>query len=201
MFQKYVHALPQGVIKDLNHFLMNERVRSECFDRIGAFNSGKREGQGISGMGELESGADLIVALRRSESHHDIFRMKNRFQPGPEKDGKIQCGKRAFPNDYRMNKFDRNMLSVGRVGTASECKQTTPCEEALGHGPASFRQAKGFPRKKFLDDTVPREQALFHLSRQPTYCGHGTTLKNLNKCAGGDRRPAYPQSCCHRNAW
>src|ERR1700729_2842450 len=185
MFQKHMYALPQRMVKNLNNFLMNERIRRESFHRVGAFQTGKGEGQGISSVGEPKSGTDLIVALRRAESHDDVFGTKYRFQPGPEKQGKIQRGKRALSDNYGMNKFDGDVLGIGRVGTASKGKQTASPEESLGHGAACLRQAGRFPRKKSLDDQVPREQALFHLSRQPTNCSHGTTLKILTNARQG----------------
>jgi len=185
MLQKYMNTFPERVIKDLHHFLMNEWNRREGFDRVRALDPGKSEGQGISLVGKLKSGVDLLVALGRPESHDDIFRMENRFQPGAEEDGKIERGERAFPHDYRMNKFDGDMLGVGCVGTAPERKQATTLEEAFGHGSTGLRQTECFSSKKLLDDPVPHEQALFHLSRQPTNSGHGTTLKLLTNARQG----------------
>src|SRR5580704_9943022 len=174
MFQKHMYALPQRMVKNFNNFLMNERIRRECFNRVGALHTGKGECQGISSVGKPKSGMDLIVALRRAESHDDVFGIKYGFQPGPEKHGKIQRRKRALSDNYGMNKFDGDVLGIGRVGTASKGEQAASPEEPLGHGAACLRQAQCFPREKSLDDQVPREQALFHMSRQPTNCSHGT---------------------------
>jgi len=73
-------------------------------------------------MRKLERRANLIVSLGRAESHHDIFKVKNRFEPRPEQDGNIQRRQGTLSNDNGMNKFYGNVLSVGGVGTASECE-------------------------------------------------------------------------------
>ena len=73
--------------------------------------------------------------------------MKNRFQPGPKQNGEIQRGKRTLPHDYGMDKFDRDMLRVGCIRTASERKQAASLKKALRHGAASFRQVR-MPREK-----------------------------------------------------
>ena len=165
MFQKHVHALPQGVVENLDHFLMDEWIGCKRFNSVGAFRTGKSEGQGSSRLRKVESGADLIVSFRRTESHHDIFGMKNRFQPGPEEHGKIECRKCALADDHWMNKFHGDMLGIGGVGTAPEGKQTSSVEKALGHRLAGFRQAGRFAGKEFFDDTVAHQQALFHLGQ------------------------------------
>src|SRR3984885_9459535 len=148
MFQKHMYALPQRMVKNFNNFLMNERIRRECFNRVGALHTGKGEGQGISSVGKPQSGTDLIVALRRPESHDDVFGTKYRFQPGPEKHGKIQRGKGALSDNYGMNKFDGDVLGIGCVGTASKGEQAASPEEPLRHRVARLRQAGCFPRKK-----------------------------------------------------
>src|SRR5579863_8327534 len=169
-FQKDVHRLPERVIKNLDHFLMNEWVVSESFDGIRTLAAGESEGQRFFCVSKRQCGADFIVALRWAESHHNIFGMQDGFEPGPEHDGNIQRGKSALAHDYGMNKFYRDMLRVGRVRTAAECEQAAALEEALRHQATSFRQARRLARKKFLDDLVAAEQALFDLRCQPT-CG------------------------------
>src|SRR5580658_7421098 len=144
MFQENVHAFPQRVVKDLNHFLMNERIRGESFDRIAMFdamfNSGKSKRQRISRPRKLERRSNLLVSARRPESHHDVFGMKNGFEPRPKQHRNIERRQRALSDNYGMNKLDRDMLRVGCVGTASEGEQAPSLDKALGHGAASFRQ-------------------------------------------------------------
>src|SRR6202044_4291592 len=103
---------------------MNERIVGKSFDSIGTLDTGKSESERVSRMCKLQCGSNFVVSFRRSKPHHNIFGMKNRFQPGPELNRNIQRRQRTFANDHGMNELDRNMLGISGVGTASECKHT-----------------------------------------------------------------------------
>ena len=148
MFKKDVHAFPQRVVKNFNHLLVNERILSERFDRIGAVLSGQRERQRIAAWANSRAERTSSSPLRRPESHHDVFGMKNGFQPRPEHDGNIQRGKRPLAHDHGMNKLYGNVLRIGGVGATSEGKQPASREKSLRHRAASFSQPESFAREK-----------------------------------------------------
>ena len=148
MFQKDMHTFPKRVIKDLDDLLMNERILREGLYGIGTLPLLEERRSARSLIGKLESGSNFIVSLWRPKSHHDIFGMKNRFEPGPELERNIKRWKRPLSDDHGMNKFNRDMLSISGVGAASEGKQTTSPRKSFSHGAASFSERKASREKK-----------------------------------------------------
>ena len=118
-----MHTLPERVVKNLDHLLVDERICGKRFD------AGRNEHASVPGrakvrafprIGKVERGTNFIVSIRRAESHDNIFGMKNGFQPRTELHGDIERRKRPLSDDHGMNKLDRDMLRVGGIGTASE---------------------------------------------------------------------------------
>ena len=113
---------------------MNNRTGREALPR-----QGKRHGSAC--MRFVERRLNVRVCIRRTETHNDIFGTHNRFEPGGKKNRQIECRQSAFSHDHRMNEFDRDMLSVRRIGSSSEREEAAALEEPvvdyLSAGPVS----------------------------------------------------------------
>src|SRR5271155_2459927 len=105
MFQEDVHAFPERVVEDLDHLLVGEGIIGEGLDGIRTRDAGEGKGQRIFSLGKLQSAANLIVSFGRSESHYDVFGMKNCLKPWAEEHGNIESWEGALAYDYGMNKF------------------------------------------------------------------------------------------------
>ena len=55
-------------------------------------------------------------------------RLNNGVQPGAKSGGEIESRQGALADDHRVNEFHRDVLRVGRQGTASERQQTAAPE-------------------------------------------------------------------------
>src|SRR4029077_17838124 len=73
MLEKDVNGLPQRVIQDLHQLLMDERISRRRLQRVRTAAAWERESHGSTFIRGSERGRDFGFALRRSESHDDIF--------------------------------------------------------------------------------------------------------------------------------
>jgi hypothetical protein len=87
----------------------------------------------------MQRGPDFGVTLGRTEAHHDVIGLNERFQPWLEGERKIECRKRALSNDDGMDEFHGDVLGVRCVGPAAKCEESATAKESLGHFAASFR--------------------------------------------------------------
>ena len=119
-------------------------------ERVRAFHAGKSERHGILQVRQLQRGPDFGIAFGRTESHDDIFGMKNGFEPGTEQDRQIQRGKRALADDYGMNEFHGDVLRIGGVRPAPEGEQPPSAQKSFRHLAAGFSQARRLAREELL---------------------------------------------------
>ncbi len=91
-----------------------------------------------SSRGLLQRSDNFQIALGRTEAHHDVFRAKNAAQPRPEQHRHIQGRERTFADNYGMNKFHRDVLGIGGVGTATEGQKPASAQKTFGHLAAGF---------------------------------------------------------------
>ena len=90
VFEEDMHRLPQRVIEHLDHLLVHEGIFGHRLQGIGALCAGKRKGHGALDLGLLQRGPDCRIALRRTKSHHDVFRANDSPQPWPEENRQIE---------------------------------------------------------------------------------------------------------------
>ena len=159
MLEEDVHRLPQRVIQNLDHLLVHERILRGGIERVGAFHAGKSERHCILQVGLLQRGPDFGIAFGRTESHHDVFGMKNGFEPGTKQNRQIQRGQRALADDHGMNEFHRDVLRIGGVRAAPEGQQPSAAQKSFRHLAAGFSQARRLAREELLEQIVPSRAA------------------------------------------
>ena len=84
MLEEHVHRLPQRVIENLDHFLVNEGIRRGAGAMVVAFEARQSEGHGSTAAGVAEGRRHFRIAVRRAEPHDDVFGPNNRVEPGLE---------------------------------------------------------------------------------------------------------------------
>src|SRR5665213_1156878 len=74
---------------------------------------------------------DFRIAFGRAESHYDVFRLKNRIEPGTKEKRKIERGQGTLADDDRMDELYRDVLGVGCVRASSKRQQAAAFEETV----------------------------------------------------------------------
>jgi hypothetical protein len=107
---------------------------------------------------------DFRIVFRRTESHDDIGRLNNRFEPGPEQNGNVESRQGTLSDDHRVNEFHRDVLGVGSVRPFSKRQKTAAFEETIRHLPASESQTLRFPREEFLANSIPLQKSVLDVA-------------------------------------
>ena len=173
MLQENVHRLPQRVIQDLDHFLVNEWIGDGRFAAVVAFRSRQCQRQCAGSPRLPQRRRHLRVALGRAEPHHDIFGAQYRFEPRTEQRRDVERRQRALADDHRMHEFHRHVLRIGRVRTLPEGQQTPARQEALRHDAADFGQPLRFPLEERFADSIALEQAARDARGEFDWVGQG----------------------------
>ena len=98
----------------------------------------------------LQRRPDLRIAFGRTESHHDVFGMKDGFEPGTEQDRQIQSGQGALAHDHGMNEFHRDVLGIGGVRPAPEGQQAPTAQKSFRHLAAGLGQPRRLAREELF---------------------------------------------------
>src|SRR5277367_316503 len=139
---------------------MHEGVRRVRAHRVGAFESWQSKRHRLALARRTQSSPNFRISLRRAESHDDVVRTYDRFQPRPEVNGKIQGGKRALAHDYGMNELDRDVLRVSCIRSPAKREKPATAQKSFGHFAGRFRQSIRFARKEGFEGMISRQQAL-----------------------------------------
>src|SRR5471032_621321 len=116
---------------------MDERILSWRLERVRTAVARQLEGHSAPLVRGSERIRDFRIAFWRSESHHDVFRLKDRVHPGTKEKREIERGQCALTDDNRMDEFDRDVLRIGSVRASPKCQQPPTSQKTVGHLPAS----------------------------------------------------------------
>ena len=103
----------------------------------------------------LQRGPHRGIALGRTEAHCDIFWTKDRLHPGVKKNGEIERWESTLADYHGMNKFNRNVLGIGGVRSATEGEKPSSTQEPVRHFATGMGQAHRLAREESLEDLVP----------------------------------------------
>src|SRR5690242_16239746 len=161
-----VHRFPQCVIKNLDQFLMHERIVRSRLHEVRSFRTRQSKGHCIATTSCLQRRPDFGITLRRSEAHNDIRGLEKGLKPWPEHYGKIKRGQRAFSHDDGMHELDGYVLGIRGIGATAKGQQASPAQKTLRHFLARARQTGAFIREKALEYIVSFEKRCFDLANE-----------------------------------
>jgi hypothetical protein len=162
MIEEHVHGLPQRVIEDLDHFLMNEGVAINYADCIVSDITGERKGLSAAGSGHSERWCDIRICSVKIKPDDDVVGPGQRRQIGTIARRDVTRRQRPFADDDGVYEFNGDMLCIRDCIADPESKETPAAGESSCHVAACAGQTVGFTSEESARHLVASPHAFRH---------------------------------------